>query len=213
MRNSRSLPLLRETLLRSLGRLSERHSVLTRVQRTSTIYHQAGLLPIEMMSAWTNFARSYTLSLACRPKRITGSRVTVSPNITCPQDLLNHAIMTLNPRARRRRGVWQPLDEPRWRNISVIRQVAQSVSASNFAEIATAETYVSNIWKDLPDFRNFFAHRDERSCKTVQQLGPRYGMSSLRDPAAILLDGVIGGQPLFHAWVDDLENVSELLCH
>jgi hypothetical protein len=91
--------------------------------------------------------------------------------------------------------------------------LCSDLGCSNLADIQAALSISSRVFVDLPVFRNFFAHRNERSIEAAVRLGPLHGIPATLRPAAILLSPPLNSaQPLLVNWLEDMSFVVEYMC-
>jgi hypothetical protein len=69
------------------------------------------------------------------------------------------------------------------------------------------------VFRDLPVFRNFFAHRNAATAAATANIASSYGIPSSLSTASILLTNPYGRfQPLLFEWMDELLFTAEYMC-
>lgn len=70
------------------------------------------------------------------------------------------------------------------------------------------------MYRFLPLFRNFYAHRNDDTCRKTQTAARQLGIPSGRlRPSQLLSTPVAGAvQPIRLDWLDDIRNLMDLLC-
>jgi len=168
---------------------------------------------VELWATWHNFSRSLYLASAFRARESAGRRVTLG--ITPPaseQEALGVAIQRLKPRvyaAKGGVGPWNWRDEPRWMYPSQLLDSLVALQSSNLPAVQVALSNGTRTLQDLPEFRNFFAHRDVVTLRKAQSLFVHYGHPPTERPAGVLAvpsrtSQGTGWQPLLLDWVDDI---------
>jgi len=83
---------------------------------------------------------------------------------------------------------------------------------SNLSTFTTALGYSTNVFSDLPAFRNYFAHKGKGTAISVQNVARRYAVPPGLRPSEIMLSLPAGRpQSLLMDWLDDIRNVIELM--
>jgi hypothetical protein len=185
-------------------------SMITTQEREAIL----SFIVIETLSTWSNFSRCYYLSCTVRPRTVTGKRITVLPTIPDFNSAIGLAVTLARPHITPPpSGVWHRRDEPSWHDHNLFMRCCRNVSCSNMADIQAAFSLGSRVFVDLPVFRNFFAHRNNQTCKAAADLGPQYGIPATLRPSQILLSRPLNRpQPLILDQFDDLITTVELLC-
>lgn len=213
MRLARSYKVLNDVAQRRLRRLRA-----LGMQAPSQAAPEANRLlayvTMEALNTWSLFVRYYLLSIALKPLRCSGGRVTITHSgIAGPGDVLAVAMALLRPwKKPSASGGWSRRDEPTWHETRSLVMCATQLNTSNLPDIQAAISVPTRVFDDLPVFRNFFAHRNDASYGAARSLATHYAIPSA-DPATILRTRPLGRPwPLAVEWVDDLSVVVELLC-
>jgi hypothetical protein len=172
-----------------------------------------GWVVIEALNCWSNFVRSYLISLLFRAMRRSGARVSIgNAAITSPGALIHVAA-----KAQRGPSAAAPTnrrDEPSWHDVPLFLKVCVALNPSNLSSIQSALSLQVRALYDLPTFRNFYAHRNEESAaKAVSLARTYYLISGERHPTAVLgRFAPMRPQQLLLDWLDDLDSIVDLLC-
>lgn len=186
----------------------------TEVLSSSTSHREEALgwAVIEAANLWSNFVRSYLISLCFRPSRRLGGRVAIGNlAIKSPADVVHAAAIAAKgpyaaaPTSRR--------DEPSWHDVSVFVRTSQRMQPSNIPQIEAALSVPSRVLTDLPVFRNFYAHRNKESAERAVGVGKNlhliYGCCH---PSDVLATRPYGRpQALILEWLDEMDAFMELL--
>jgi len=170
---------------------------------------------IEMLNAWVNFIRAYYLSALLGAKRCGLGRIGVSHIIANENAAIGQAVLFWRPSATPRPdGSWERRDEPTWHDPASVLPICLARGFSNIADLQAAVSTGTRVFRDLPVFRNYYAHRNRRTRKAAVDLAPIYGIASTTRPSEILLARPLGrSQPLILDWLDDLRFTIEYICH
>lgn len=196
-----------------LRRLSVVAKVALSAHSESHRDRQLGFVVIEAHNLWANFVRAYLLSLLAQPRRISGGRVQLAnKSIVTPADLLLAAVRACkspySPSPTRRR------DEPSWHDPATLLKTCGVIKPSNLAVVLGALSVPNSALRDLPTFRNFYAHRNEESARKALTLARTqhliYGAAHPTDALSSSAKGRT--QPLVLDWLSELEVLMELLC-
>jgi hypothetical protein len=165
---------------------------------------------IEALNAWALFSRSFYLSCTLGALTERKKLVTTTPTT----DPLGAAITCINSRARpSAHGVWHRRDEPAWHDPNVLMRVCGNVGCSIQVQIGQAFSLSQNVFKDLPVFRNFFAHRNGDTSRAAQNIAPRYTLPSHLSPTELLLSVSPGAtEAVIVDWLSEMVITAEFLC-
>jgi hypothetical protein len=170
---------------------------------------------IECHNLWSGFLRAYYLSGAIRTRTRAGIVVKFN-SMTFPtaDSAVRFAIQTL------RKPKFIPikpsrLDEPPWHDTGNFLQLHKVVGASNLLQIYAAFAGGSTFAKLLKDIRNFYAHRCDETFRKAAAVGVTLGLATkptLR--ASSIMSSRLPKRPqnVIMDWLDDMENVVDLLC-
>jgi hypothetical protein len=214
MRPARTFEKLLRTAGRRISRLKARaNSALSQGVSASDRDRQIGFVVIETQNLWSNFVRSYLLSLLAAPKRTKGGRVSLGNlAVTTPGALMHIAAKAakgpLAPAPTTRR------QEPPWHDINTLLRTCIELKPSNHADIIAAMSIQTRAFADLPTFRNFFAHRNQESAKkAIDMARHQYLITKAKYPTEALSQPAIKRpQALLLDWLDEISAVIELLC-
>ena len=106
-----------------------------------------------------------------------------------------------------------PRDEPTWHDPTVLLRLVRELNCSSLPQVTTALGYATTAFKDLPVFRNFFAHRNEGTAAKTANVARRCTLSPALRPSEILCARRAGRpQSVLSEWLDDLHNVIVSVC-
>ena len=184
MRRCKRLRRLREMFNRRISRLDQRIRFVSASGANKDRDLVVSYATIEVLNAWNLFSRSFYLSCALGAQTERKRLIT----ILITSDPLGSAITHIKSNARPNTfGVWNRRDEPAWHDPTVLMSVCQNLGCSNYCQIAQAFSLNLNVFKDLPVFRNFFAHRNEQTLRAAKNIAPRYMLQTYLSPTEILL--------------------------
>lgn len=168
---------------------------------------------IEALNVWSGFCRSYYLSVASGAKDCSGHRVTTEVAIQSRDHALTLAIHEIRPDRRGRMGPWQHWDEPRWHQVDHFLRSLQAIMPSSIGAVYGALGRPTRVFTDLPVFRNYYAHKQEKTAKDALALAVHYALPRPASPSQLLCSRPQGaGQPILHEWLDDLRLVVQGIC-
>jgi len=171
-------------------------------------------LAIETLNLWASFARSYYLSCVMGAKTRAGARVTVAnATVRTFDDAIRLAVWTFKPKLKTSSGPFTHRDEPAWHDTTVLLRLVTAIGSSTTSQTTTALGYSTTVFRDLPVFRNFFAHRCEGTAVKAANVARRYSLSPALRPSEILCARRLGRpQSVLSDWIDDVRNVVSGLC-
>ena len=174
---------------------------------------RVSFVTIEAVNAWGIFCRFFYLSCALGGKDANGSRiVSGGGSFQTTQDALTLAVHEVKPRLRSKTGPWTYRDEPTWHQIDEFTRVMRALNPSNLSNVLKAVSLTTNVFQDLPTFRNFFAHRGEHTARKARSVANSYLVSTQLHPTSILVSYQPGRpQTILRDWLDDLRIVVELM--
>jgi hypothetical protein len=193
---------------------------------------RVGYATVEGLNTWTQFSRAYYLSWRLQPGRKSRPPITLGGTCThghgcplgppatwSPDDAVAHAI---NMRRKSKTKfvkttptkTWGDRDEPPWFREWILPDLATDLNASHESDIRAAfAVTVTNVFGDLPQFRNFYAHRSERTGVVLPAIARVNTVPASARPTEMLLARPIGRpQALLLDWLDDIQHVIEELC-
>jgi hypothetical protein len=98
--------------------------------------------------------------------------------------------------------------EPIWRKPSALELVVLALGASNAPALRRGLAYPTNVFDQLPAFRNYFAHKNESTAGQVSQFIRGYALPGSTNPAEALATHLPGRpQSLIRDWIDDVATV------
>jgi hypothetical protein len=162
---------------------------------------------IEAANLWMTFARSHYISTALRARLRPAERVklTFAQPIRTATDAITVAVLLIDVQKAGLPGPWAPRDEPAWQDPGVWRRLIDHLGASNLPAVDRAVGYRPKTLRSLVRVRNYFAHKSERSAKSVRKLAREYGIPRELHPMLFLLQPAPGfRQPVLLQWLDDL---------
>lgn len=167
---------------------------------------------MEALNMWGSFSRAYYLSCCLyQARRTTGARVTLATGgITNTLDALFFA-------ARVMRGAKRPpinrRQEPAWHDPNTLLKTFAVLNVSNLNQIQAAFSYSTSAFAHLPTIRNCFAHRNDETMYKVRDVARNLGVNPNQRACEIMCSALAGRpQNILADWLDDLRNVSVLLC-
>lgn len=166
---------------------------------------------IEALNAWSLFSRSFYLSCALGARTERKRLITFTLSTTDP---LGSAITCVNSRVRPNvLGVWHRRDEPAWHDPNVLMRVCGNLGCSIQVQVGQAFSMSQNVFRDLPVFRNFFAHRNDQTSLAAKNLAPRYMLPTHLSPTELLLSvGPGATELLILEWLAEMLITAEFLC-
>lgn len=211
MRRCKRLRRLRTTLKQRLDRLERR---LTNVSGSAAHPERdviVSYVAIEALNAWGLFSRSYYLSCVLGARTERKKKVTLT---LPPADPLGFAIAHYKPRAQPNAGgVWHRRDEPPWHDPNVLMTLCGNMGCSIQPQINAAFSLNQNVFKDLPVFRNFFAHRNGQTAEAARRIALNYTLASSLSPAELLLSVSPGmSASVIVDWLSEINITADFLC-
>ena len=208
MQKAKRLRRLKVTFRRRLERLERR---LDGIGSTNERDIVVAYVAIEALNAWALFSRSFYLSCAGGAKTEKRKRVALTIQTTDP---LGHAITRYKPGAQPNHlGEWHRRDEPTWHDPNVLMAVCRNLGCSIQPEIDASFSMGQKVFKDLPVFRNFFAHRNEGTSRAARNLGPSYTLPTRLPPFQLLLSFSPGSTaPVIVEWLAEMKITADFLC-
>lgn len=168
---------------------------------------------LELFNTWANIARAYVLSCTLSPRREGGLRVTLSnPVIRNSKDAIGACMQKYKPTSWKK-GQWERRDEPAWHNPTVFMGSCSLIGCCNLTEITNAFSIPTNVFRHLPKFRHFYAHRNDYTARLAKDIARSYSISVRLHPTEILCNPAYGRpQALLLDWIDEINLTVQMLC-
>jgi hypothetical protein len=175
---------------------------------------------IEAANLWEGYCRAFYISTALRARNHTGLRValTYSDPIRSQNDAITIAVHLNDARTRTRLGPWAPRDEPDWSGPGFLSKILAHIGADNIREVDRALGLLPGALVDLRRARNYFAHKGERSARSMAGLAREYGFTAPIRPMTLLWSaspprlGPSVADPIVLRWLDVLHRTLRLTC-
>jgi hypothetical protein len=213
MTRAKTLRKLRRAFLKRLTRLDQKIAqvkALALPEQDPVLAYVA----IESLNAWATFSRSYYLSCIIHAKTKRNIRIQVTPANMMLDQALGMAIQLFKPYSTPKSdGSWHRRDEPAWHDPNVLMRACNNVSCSQQNKIEAAFSLGQRVFLYLPVFRNFFAHRNQSSCRAAQSIAPRYSLPTSLAPTQLLLRSRPQAQvSIIVEWLDELKVTADFMC-
>jgi hypothetical protein len=175
---------------------------------------------VEAANLWEGYCRAFYLSTALRARNYTGERVslTYGQPIRSVTDAMTVAVHLNDTRTQGRSGPWASRDEPDWSSGGFLRKVLGHLGADNLAEVDRAVGLLPGALADLRRTRNYFAHKGQRSSRSVAGLAREYGYTLPVHPMIFLWSPSprrlrpAGADPIVVRWLDVLYRTLRMTC-
>ena len=172
---------------------------------------------LEAQNLWAEFGRASYLSCILDPYLESGARVTRSnASILDFDDAIDEIIRKVKPHLYRpaRKGSWTRREEPAWHEARSLLSGTQLLGVSHQPQVDGSLSTGSAVLRDLPTFRNFYAHRNKDTFASALGVATsRYSIHSPMHPTRALCTPAYGRpRPLLLDWLDDIRITVELLC-
>lgn len=167
---------------------------------------------IEALNAWVLFSRSFYLSCAIGARTERNRRAILATPLGT--DHLGAAISHYKKSAKpNSHGQWHRRDEPAWHDPNVLMTVCKNLGCSVQNELEAAFSMQQTVFRDLPVFRNFFAHRNQGTSGAARNIAPLYTLPTYLTPAELLMSTSPGAYaPLLVTWLDEIRITVEFIC-
>jgi hypothetical protein len=170
---------------------------------------------IEALNLWASFLRAYYLSGVIRTRTRSGHRISFTA-VTLPtaQSALRFAVTLLKDKGFKKPNVTRR-DEPSWHSVRNFLRLAKVVGVSNLPQIYASFSTGTNFFDLLPTVRHFYAHRCDGTHSEAAKVGIRLGLSTkpvLRATEIMCARLPKRSQNVITDWLDDMENIVDLLC-
>ena len=166
-------------------------------------------LVIEAYSLWYGLNRSVFFSCAYEAThpRLGRVKTTFGRPLTTT-DALNQAVWLSNSRKNGQYRNWSHRDEPSWGDQSAIAPLFRKLAPTNLGDLSSGWSVPTEVMKDLPTFRNFYAHKSEDSVVKAKKRYIKYSISSSYSPTEALLHRTPSkATPVVVGWLYDLQSV------
>ena len=218
MRPTRDLRDLRKA---GLGRLARLHIYVNFVLAPKTHVNAAAVesamafVVIELDNLWSNIARCLFLSTAFGARDGSGNRLELAKvnKAESINEALTHAIRGCRGGGYRPRGAgqWSWHDEPSWWKTKNLLAALNEIGASNYQQVSAAMSIAPITFAHLRPFRNFYAHRSQRTRAEVVRCLRRLQFPTNHTATRALTSplvqkGVVRPQPVILDWLDDVRN-------
>jgi len=177
----------------------------------------ASPIVINLLNTWSIFMRTYYICCARGARNKLNYKISssLSSSNLSPNDVIGEAIKSYHPNKKpMSNGIWDTRDEPSWHDSSVIIRLSTDFSFSNSADISAAFSLGFTAHKDLPTFRNYYAHKNHGTRVKTERVAANYSIASNQHPTDILLD-YPRRTPTLHlieVWVGELADTIDFLC-
>lgn len=212
MRPSRELARLHRSAIRRLLFLK---SLVDRQSPPVSPYADriVAFVVIEAVNLWAMFSRSFYLSCIFGATRMSGGRIAISRTVATTKTAgITYAVRYFSPK-KTGSGPWNWRDEPDWKDPSNLLKLLMGVEASNLTQAQTALSHPTDVFKQLPIARNFFAHRNKNTMTLTKTIARSAGLSTKLRPSEILVSTAPGRpQNLISDCLDDIRNIIDVIC-
>ena len=167
---------------------------------------------IEALNTWVLFARSFYLSCAIGARTERNKRASLAAPAGTSH--LGAAVTLYKKSAKPNQlGQWHRRDEPPWHDPNVLMTVCKNLGCSVQNELEAAFSMQQTVFRDLPVFRNFFAHRNQGTSTAARNLAPLYTLPTYLSPTDLLMSTSPGAYgPLLVVWLDEIRITADFIC-
>lgn len=203
-----------DQLATQLRRRTARLIPLVRTVRSPAdheIDRRVAYVTIELLNAWSSFARAFFISSALRARTASGTPVTVmTRGIATPEDAIAIAMRRL--KNKKMGGPIPRRQEPSWHSASNVITLVNEIGASNLGTVIAALSYPTQALRCLPIARNFFAHRNGDTAAQCRALCASLSLPPMWRPADVLLQrDYTRPNNLLTEWIVDVVTVADLM--
>jgi hypothetical protein len=197
MRSCKYLSTLHKSCEKNIARLRKAAGAAAQLQEKDADL-SITYITLELLNTWSNFTRAYYLSCFLLPKTIKGEKITTILVASDSNDAVSIAMRKLKPNSRPTpNGIWKRRDEPTWHEQRNFLILSEHIGVSNLEDVRSALSNGFTVFNDLVVFRNFFAHRNQSTEKSVKPVSKNYGILVKKRPSQLLLTNPINRtQPL-----------------
>jgi hypothetical protein len=102
--------------------------------------------------------------------------------------------------------------EPSWHDINNIITLLSTMGASNLSTVVAALSYPTQVFKCLPDARNFFAHRNGDTAIRCRSLASALSVAPVWRPTDVLVQrDYAKPNNILTEWIIDLATVADMM--
>lgn len=174
---------------------------------------QTAALVINLQSFWSNWCRSYYLSVALGSYSSSGLFIRSGLPINSDHDALTVAIRgSLTPK-KPIPPQWAGYQEPHWHAPLDLADIIQSSQVTNFPTLCGFLRSAPAGISHLRIIRNYYAHRNHELLTSALSLGPAYLVGSPKRPSDILFFVETGRTvSVIDRWLLDIRRLAGALC-
>ncbi len=176
---------------------------------------EVSFVVIELLNMWSNAAKWYFVSCARGARSSQGQQIHSALALVDDNDAVGAAVRVFHPGATPSgaTGLWDRRDEPSWHDPNTLVRLSSAAHLSNAVTISGSFGLGAKVFRDLPVFRNYFAHRNRETRMAAQRIGRPYGVNTLQNPSKILCEVPVGrGASVLEEWIDEISATIRLLC-
>jgi hypothetical protein len=209
------IAVLRKSADRAFSRIAHYANAITLYDPIREVDRVMAFVTIELLNTWTNFSRAYYLSSILNLRSESGRRWNIAMPISTFDEAIRVAVNLNRPSHKQvpPGATIHRRDEPTWHDPYELMRFVAHIGHSNLTGIQNAFSGGTSTLRDLPVFRNYFAHRNRGSKQAAIDIASNtYGIVSLR-PACALLDYNYGHvNRLIDEWIEDMRDIMVYLC-
>lgn len=171
-------------------------------------------LIINFTNLISNFHKAFFLSCARNPKGSNRKTSICFHNYRDDNILLGMIITKYKPGARPKAdGSWGRRDEPNRYDLEHISYGLSCIASLKLYDLRVVEGLSFSVYRDLPTFRNFYAHRNAKTQAAARGLLPDYVIAPRLHPTVSLLESPNNRSvSLIEDWMDEFEISVNILC-
>lgn len=168
---------------------------------------------IGLLNLLSNFNKAFYLSCARSPIGRSKSRhITPAPYVD-DNSSLGIIILKYKPNASRRSdGSWSKRDEPSRYEIEHLEYGLISINSPKINDLYIVQGMNLGIHKDLPVFRNYYAHKNAKTQRSARLILPQYLIPDMHPTKALTQVPRTRSIPLILDWLDDFDITVCTLC-
>jgi hypothetical protein len=167
---------------------------------------------IEATNLWAAYCRALFLSSAYGGRDAAGPVLPGSRRFSTEEAALTLAIGSVKPNVlKNRKPPWTDFDEPSWRVPTQFDAAMKALGARNAVTVSSALSTTSPVLKEIPTFRNFYAHRSKSTVAETRSIALAYSVPAKERPTAVARTyQPTLGESLIEAWLRDLDSIVAL---